>query len=89
VTKSTVFCSAAQRNFGIANKKKHRSLCQPRSEKVLNCEQKRCILFRWAAKILESRPKALYFVQSRSEIFLELRTKALYFVRRAAESLET
>jgi hypothetical protein len=54
---------------------------QPRSEKGLNCEQKYCILFSRAVKILDCEQKhvfgsaaqrkfkALYFIQPRREKF--------------------
>jgi hypothetical protein len=61
-TKSTVFCSAAQRKVLELRTKALYS----------NCEQKHCIWFSRAEKILELRPKALYFIQRK---VLDLRPK--------------
>jgi hypothetical protein len=60
VTKSTAFCSATWRNF----LQKALYFVQPRSEKLLNYEQKHCI---WFSRAENVRPKALYFIQPRSE----------------------
>jgi hypothetical protein len=58
--------SRAAKDFGIANK--HVS-CSAAQRKFWNCEQTHCIWFSRAGKILEVRPKALYFFQPRREKF--------------------
>jgi hypothetical protein len=70
--KSTVFCSTAQRKVsGFANKTNStlRHFVRLHSEKLLNCEQKHCILFRRAAKNFGITNKSTVFRSAAQQKF--------------------